>query len=59
MALIKCPECKNQVSDKAVTCPHCGFPIAQTLAQDNESENNEMENPDYRNRSRRCILVKG
>ena len=28
MALIKCPECENQVSDKAGSCPHCGCPIA-------------------------------
>lgn len=25
--LIKCPECELQVSDKAVTCPHCGYPL--------------------------------
>ena len=28
MALIECPECKKQVSDKAPTCPQCGAPIA-------------------------------
>ena len=28
MALIKCPECGREVSDKAVSCPQCGFPIA-------------------------------
>jgi len=27
MALIKCKECKNKVSKKAVSCPHCGAPI--------------------------------
>ena len=27
MALIKCPECEKQVSDAAISCPHCGFPI--------------------------------
>lgn len=27
MALIKCPECDLQVSDKAVSCPHCGYPM--------------------------------
>lgn len=26
MALIECPECKNQISDKAYACPHCGLP---------------------------------
>lgn len=28
MALIDCPECGSQVSDRAPTCPHCGVPIA-------------------------------
>lgn len=27
MALITCPECNNNVSDKAYCCPHCGFPV--------------------------------
>lgn len=27
MAIIKCPECGNDVSDKAKTCPHCGVDI--------------------------------
>lgn len=30
MALINCPECGKQVSDKAVSCPNCGCPIATT-----------------------------
>lgn len=25
--LISCPECELQISDKAITCPHCGYPI--------------------------------
>lgn len=27
MALIKCPECGKEISDKALTCPNCGTPI--------------------------------
>lgn len=27
MALIKCPDCGNEVSEQARTCPICGFPI--------------------------------
>jgi hypothetical protein len=27
MALVKCPECTKEVSDKAPNCPHCGAPI--------------------------------
>ena len=29
--LIKCPECELQVSDKAVSCPHCGFPLQPNI----------------------------
>ncbi|GEM_PF-3139518 len=28
MALINCPECGQQISDKAAFCPHCGNPMA-------------------------------
>ena len=28
MALVDCPECGNQVSDRAWMCPHCGLPIS-------------------------------
>ncbi|MDE5803214.1 MAG: zinc-ribbon domain-containing protein [Lachnospiraceae bacterium] len=27
MALIKCPECGKEISDKASSCPGCGYPI--------------------------------
>ena len=27
MALINCPECNRQVSDKAESCPNCGYPL--------------------------------
>lgn len=27
MALIHCPECNSQISDKANTCPNCGYPM--------------------------------
>lgn len=27
MALLKCPECTHDVSDKALTCPNCGYPM--------------------------------
>lgn len=29
MALIKCSECGNEISDKAESCPKCGNPIVQ------------------------------
>ena len=30
MALIKCPECGGEISDKAMNCPKCGCPISTT-----------------------------
>jgi multisubunit Na+/H+ antiporter MnhE subunit len=33
MALIKCPECGHQVSDKATSCPSCANPIKATTIQ--------------------------
>lgn len=31
MALIKCPECNKEVSDKAETCPHCGYRLKKKM----------------------------
>lgn len=48
MALIKCPECGNEVSDKAVSCPRCGCPIAaqethgsSPIAESTSTESNQ------------------
>lgn len=38
MALITCPECNGQVSDKAAACPHCGYPISAHQAKQKETE---------------------
>ena len=27
MPLVKCPECGKEVSDQALSCPHCGYPL--------------------------------
>lgn len=32
MALINCPECQTEVSDRAASCPKCGCPIAGAQA---------------------------
>lgn len=44
MALINCPECGSSVSDKAVHCPKCGYPLTPpTLSGGNTS----MSGPQY------------
>lgn len=37
MALINCPECNKELSDKVKSCPHCGYPF------ENEKDNNENQ----------------
>ena len=27
MSLILCPECKKEISDSALNCIHCGYPL--------------------------------
>lgn len=43
MALIKCPECKNEVSGKAKTCPHCGATV-ELVSYFQEVNTEEKEN---------------
>lgn len=31
MMLIKCPECDLQISNKALSCPHCGLPLQPNI----------------------------
>ena len=33
MALIKCPECGKEISDKAKSCPNCGAPVLPKVTQ--------------------------
>ena len=35
MALITCPECRKQISDKSVHCVHCGFPLIEQESASN------------------------
>ena len=44
MALIKCPECQNSISDKAAKCPHCGLPAEYFDTQSADSnKNNDID----------------
>lgn len=44
MALIKCPECGKEFSDKAAACPNCGCPISEIKKMDaEEREKNIFE----------------
>ena len=38
MALIKCPECGNSISDRAEKCPHCGLPAKFFQAKERDTQ---------------------
>ena len=49
MALYYCPECGKQVSEHAVTCPGCGYPMAEFLKQKQAETKKAAAAPDYTN----------
>ena len=38
MALINCPECNKEISDKATSCPNCGFPLQPKMSEISDQE---------------------
>ena len=38
MAIIICPECQKEISDKSIYCSHCGHPLS-TTKNNNHSTN--------------------
>ncbi len=45
MAIITCPECGKDVSDKAAACPHCGAPITTTVNDRKPSKEEHSSSP--------------
>lgn len=46
MAIIKCPECGKDISDKAAVCIYCGYPINETTNSElpgNSAANNDEQ----------------
>lgn len=53
MSLTTCPECSGKVSDKAYSCPHCGFPL-----RDGISVPRRVKSPGKRRRNGTGTIVK-
>ena len=34
MAIINCPECGKEISDKSETCIYCGYPLKETKSEE-------------------------
>lgn len=43
MALINCPECTKEISDKVKSCPHCGYPFEEDSIQNEEIKPQQVE----------------
>lgn len=43
--LINCPECTEMISDKAVSCPRCGFPIMKNTSNRKHQPKKRMRLP--------------
>lgn len=41
MAIIKCPECAKSISDKAPSCPACGYPISNITTNNQRTINSK------------------
>lgn len=57
MALIKCPECGRDISDKVKDCPNCGFPIAEEKEQTQKVEISSVNIKVNKNRRNKIIKV--
>lgn len=38
MAIVECPECEKEISDQAMMCPHCGYPMRGLSVYEYRSE---------------------
>jgi hypothetical protein len=56
MALMECPECKKQISDKALRCPQCGAPKV-SIAPPGPKAFGPFKKPKKRIRSRIFLLL--
>ena len=52
--LIQCPECNNKISDKAISCPQCGYPMqaVTSFAQLSNMVNSNTTTPKKREHRR-------
>lgn len=42
--IIKCPECELNVSDKALSCPHCGYPMRTSISKATKRKHRRLPN---------------
>ena len=50
MALIKCPECKKDVSTEALSCPNCGFPLTKLFNKNSNKKSPAPKSSEWLNK---------
>ncbi len=56
MALIKCPECGKEISDKAKTCPNCGCPMDGAKIAPNITQSATTSQPKTKKKGKGCLI---
>ncbi len=63
MALVNCPECQKEISDKVKNCPHCGYPFDEKNDSMNEEDTNTQTEaqtlPEKTQKSKKIALLIG
>lgn len=57
MALIKCPECGKEISDKAKHCIHCGYPLNMQEESISCDESCELHNEVGNEKAQKTTLL--
>ena len=56
MALMQCPECGHEVSDKAGNCPHCGCPISLSVPESQPVHITDIRIPGFSLKARKKVI---
>lgn len=49
MAMVKCPECDKEISENAVNCPGCGYPLKEMKKEEEKKKKQTIECPECHN----------
>jgi len=56
MALINCPECQKEISDKVKACPHCGYPFSNESSEET-TQKVEVTNININSQKIKTIII--
>lgn len=57
MSLIKCPECNKKVSNKASTCPKCGFNVKDYKPTQEQIDEQNIKSKERKRRIKKYLII--